>query len=195
MVSDILVAAAAVEAVEDGVPLRWSRSFRFFGSTWNDYRRAAAWVSREQKKRSVLTAGNLSPISTQSSYLRTTKQSSSSKAVKALLEADAVREAKKAEEDRLQKDSIARLSVYAGSKPLEHKADDWIKENALQLVGLIMIIPLGILCGFNYGGGLIARIIAPIAFILGILILVFRYVRAMATAIKSDKPIRKDWYK
>jgi hypothetical protein len=194
MEDDVLV-AAAVNAVEEGRPLPWNRRYRVNGSTWNDYKRAAAWVSREREKRRALTAGGLTSSRTQSSYLRTTKQNSSSRAAIALYEADAAKEAEKAEEDRLRKDGITSPSPYAGTKSLEERVGDWIKGFAFQIIGLIVLILLGILFGFGYGAGLIARVIAPIAFALGILILVFRFVRATATSLKSGKPVPKDWYK
>ncbi len=195
MVSDILV-SAAVKAVEEDIPLSWSRSFRYFGSTWSDYMLASAWVSRQRKRRSPIRAGNQASSSIQSSYLGTSKNNPTSKAAKALFEADTAKEAKKAEEDRLQMDAIAADSIVCvATKSVEERAANWIKETALEFLWLIMIIPLGILLGFNYGGGIIAGIIEPILLVLGILILVFRFIHGMATALKSGKPIRKDWYK
>jgi hypothetical protein len=195
MLSDILV-SAAVKAVEEDIPLSWSRSFRFYGSTWSDYKLASAWVFRERKRRSPLRAGNQASSSKESSYLGINKKSPISKAAKALFEADTTREAKKAEEDRLQIDAIAADSILCvATKSVEERAANWIKETALEFLWLIMIIPLGILFGFNYGGGIIAGIIEPILLVLGILILVFRFVLGMATALKSGKPIQKDWYK
>jgi hypothetical protein len=84
---------------------------------------------------------------------------------------------------------------HAGSESLEKQAGDWIKGFAFQFIGLIVLIPFGILFGFGYGGGLIARVIAPVAFVLGTLVLVFGFVRAMVTSLKSVKPVPKDWYK
>src|SRR5271165_2270528 len=142
MEDDVLV-AAAVNAVEEGRPLPWNRRYRVNGSTWNDYKRAAAWVSREREKRSALTAGGLTSSPTQSSYRRTTKQDSSSKAAIALYEADAAKEAKKAEEDRLRKEGTCP-SPHADTKSLEERVGDWIKGFAFQIIGLIVLIPLGI---------------------------------------------------
>jgi hypothetical protein len=94
-----------------------------------------------------------------------------------------------------EKEGTTRPGAHANSsESLEKRVGEWVKGFAFQFIGLLVWIPLGILCGFSYGGGLIVRVLLPIAFVFGILVLVFRFVRAMATALWSGKPVSKDWY-
>jgi hypothetical protein len=173
--------SAAVEAVKAGRSLSWKRIFRHGGSTWNDYKRAAAWVSRERRSREVRTVGDDSRLNP------------SSKAAIALREADLEGEA---EELETQKGgSTHPNAVNIGTKPFENKVASWLKGVAFQIVGLLILIPFGFLFGFQYGGGLFARIVMPLTFALGILILVIRFARAAASSVKSGKPIQKNWYK
>jgi len=173
--------AEAVDAVRAGRSLSWNRIFRHGGSTWNDYKRASAWVLRERRKKEARAMGDAS------------EPRFSSKAAIALRETDS---ANIAEKTQTKEDICAHPDVVnVDTKPLEDNVGDWINGAAFQFVGLLILIPLGILLGFQYGGGLIAGIILPLTFALGIIILIFRFIGAAATSVKSRRPIPKDWYK
>jgi hypothetical protein len=184
MEDDVLV-AAAVKAVEEGRPLPWNKLYRVNGSTWGDYKRAAAWVSRERKKRSAVSNSSLS------SYMQTTTQSS--KAAIALVEADFAKEAEKAE-----KENRIHSNAHVDTKSLGEKVVVWVKEAGRRFVWLLILIPVGMLLGFQAGTGLFTTVILPsllvLGVLIGILILIFRFVRAMASSVKSGKPIKKNWY-
>ena len=187
---------AAVKAVQEGYPLPWNRSYRVGFSTWEDFKRAAAWVSRERKKRGSQATSTVRAYgATQSRKSSDTRQKTSSKAAIALREADAIKEAKKAEKDRLRAEAISQPNAQADVNSVEKQATDFVKGTGFQFLWLIAIIPLAILFGTTARSGLVTLIFVPIAFVLGILILIFRFVRAMAGTVKSGKPVPKDWYK
>lgn len=173
--------SAAVEAVRQGRPLSWNRIYTHGGTTWSDYNRAAAWVSRERKKREWgFDVSRLRPFS--EATLKT-----ASKAAIALRAADLGKDSEEPEiQPEIQKQDVIHLDAEpVNTKPPENSAVRWLKGAAFQFVGLLILLPLGLLFGFRYGGGLIAGIILPVAFVLGILILIFRFVRRAVSSVKK----------
>jgi hypothetical protein len=173
--------AAAVKAVKADRSLRWINE----ETTWEDYQRAAGWVSRERKRREWgFDLSKLRPFS--EATLKT-----ASKAAIALRDADLGIEPPK---PVIQNNVATTPTEYTNTKPFEDRAISWLNGVAFQFVGLLLMIPLMILFGSHYGGGLIATVVMPIALGVGIVILVFRFIRATASTVKSGKPIKKNWY-
>jgi hypothetical protein len=171
-----ILLAAAVKAVEKNHPLRWDTDYRSgnFSSrnTWNDYKRAAAWVYRERKKRAILKPAQSHPPTAPVGITT------------------AGRRAGPAVNGTLTGDSASHVTGTHGTKSPQFRIAERIKEVLIQFGVLFALIPLGFIFGFNYKGGLVGTFSA-FALVLGLLILVFRYIRALSASFHKEKPLAK----
>jgi hypothetical protein len=154
MDNDIFV-SAAVKAVEEGHSLAWSRVYRHGGSTFKDFKLASAWVYRERKKREFAASRRAAQDTRPPSI-----------AAIALSEASLASEA-----ERVERENRTHPNTPAPAESPEQKVTNWLKEFGLQLFGTLILIPVGIIFGFGYGGGLIAKVIAPLALLAGVVAL------------------------
>lgn len=159
---DPRLVSEAVEAVECGRGLKWKPVYRHGGTTWREYKCAAAWVVRERQKR---RAGN--------------SRDDSSQARPASIAANALHEANSAKET--EKAALhSEIAIRPAPEPVETRILNGAKGFALQIVGICLAIPLAILFGtdMRHGGviGLILFICLLAGSLVGIVVLVFRSV-------------------